>query len=215
VGTVIIYFIFHSGADNHKFAKALFVDHGEHEQQKESPGAKCSACKKEKNKATPEKICASCNQAKSKGEFSKKQMNKAAYLARCKPCVDRSLLDSLFTVCGSCTRSGRGMIPLTSDNFKLLLGISPKLCLSTRGSTSSKRKAQEQSAPHVKKNKATPEKICASCNQAKSEGEFSEGQRKKAAYLARCKPCVDRSLLGSMQTVCESCIARTRTTTTD
>jgi hypothetical protein len=56
-------------------------------------------------------------------------------------------------------------------------------------STSGKRKAEEQSAPHAKKNQATPERLCASCKQAKRLDEFSKGQRKKGV-LARCKPCV-------------------------
>jgi hypothetical protein len=69
-------------------------------------------------------------------------------------------------------------------------------------STSAKRHAPEQSAPASKKNKATLERLCASCHQPKRPDEFSKGQRKKGA-LACCKPCValvrDPGVVGAKQ----------------
>jgi hypothetical protein len=51
-----------------------------------------------------------------------------------------------------------------------------------RTSTSSKRKAEEeQSAPDAKKVKEQRERLCAGCNQAKNNHEFSKGQKKRGA----------------------------------
>jgi hypothetical protein len=61
-------------------------------------------------------------------------------------------------------------------------------------STSSKRKAEEQSAaPDAKKIKEQPGRLCAGCHQAKDNNEFSKGQKKKGAE-ARCKPCIQLTM---------------------